>query len=325
MSDSPTVCPVCVGPAHILYRSYPGYREPSRYDIARCFACDTNFALANGDYAELYDQIYSQSSVLPGYDRYVRYASAILEAPNPLDFLAENELSFWAVRAALADAPKPATALDVGSGLGYFTFALNRSGFAAVGIDISKTAVRQAARRFGDHFVAAELPAYAQSHTGRYEVVVANSVIAHVPDLRSFFDNCLALAKPGGRVIVTTPNKGAHAPHALWGLAAPPVTLSWFSASSLSALARLAAVDVTLTDLSGHPRSRSWRLNAPREFVWQPPVLNADGAPRAAKRSIASRLRAHLRKRLNKDDFVRFPDDRSRPAPVLCAVFTKPG
>ena len=215
-------CPICAAQAHIVYQSYPGYREPSRYDIGRCFHCDTNFALSNGeDLSDLYDQIYSHEDVIPGYSRYLGYASEIVSVPDPLDFLARKEVAFWGTRAALEREPKSARVLDIGSGLGYFTYALNKSGYLATGLDISETVVRKAVERFGDFYTAADLFKYAQQNRHNYDVVALISVIAQVPNITEFLRACFLLTKPGGKVIVITPNKHYYAPHILWALAPP--------------------------------------------------------------------------------------------------------
>jgi 2-polyprenyl-3-methyl-5-hydroxy-6-metoxy-1,4-benzoquinol methylase len=320
-------CPICEAAAHIAYRSYPGYREPDRYDIARCFSCDTNFAAFDGaDLSELYDQIYSQSDVVPGYDRYARYVSATVRAPDPLGFLAENELGFWGVRAALAREPKGARVLDIGSGLGYLTYALNRAGYSAHGLEISATVVAKAAERFGDFYTATDLFDYAERRQGTYDVVVLSEVIGHVPDVAAFVGACCSIVAPGGKLVVTTPNKSAYAPHFVWALSGPPVLLTWFSASSLVALSARCGVEVDFVDLSDFPGSGGWRLRSPREFVASPPILDAKGKLRPAirdRRALLRRWRASLAKRVNRDDFARFVDDGARPPPMLCAVLRK--
>lgn len=94
--------------------------------------------------------------------------------------------------------------LDVGSGAGWMTNILSMFG-PATGLEISPVAVAAASARYphasffeGDvrTFTSAEL----------FEVVVAQEVLEHFEDHREFMDSVNRLLKPGGWLILTTPN-----------------------------------------------------------------------------------------------------------------------
>ena len=124
-------CPICaVGPVRLVWRAYPGYREPDTFDIAECASCRTRMALPlDVDATAVYEAIYRQADRIPGYDRYVRYAADIAREDDPLAYLAGRELAYWGIREALAGEPgRPLRILEVGSGLGYLTYALRRAG-----------------------------------------------------------------------------------------------------------------------------------------------------------------------------------------------------
>ena len=318
------ICPICSARAHIVYRCYPGYVEPSRFDIVRCFACDTNYALFNGgDLSALYDRIYARPSLVPGYNRYSRYAAQVSEVADPLGFLADNELSFWALREALKTAPNGVRALDVGSGLGYLTYALNRAGYAATGLDISSEAVGASAAKFGEFYTADNLYEHARQNPQSYDLVILSSIIAHVPDIAPFFEACLSLTKIGGKVIVLTPNKDGYASHLIWASWPPPALLYWLSSSSLEALGHRSGAEIEFTDLSHHPSAGQWRGEIPTRFVTSAPILDPEGNPLSRRRSLLARLANSLRKRIEKDDLAHAAPADWRPAPTLCAVFRR--
>ena len=77
----------------------PGYQEPSRFDLGACDACNTGFVLDTAvDTRPIYEAIYAAAEVVPGYNRYVRYARDILAVDDPLGWLAAQEVSYWGIR-----------------------------------------------------------------------------------------------------------------------------------------------------------------------------------------------------------------------------------
>ena len=72
--------------------------------------------------------------------------------------------------------------LDAGSGRGYFTDALRRSGHHVTGIDASPSAVAEACRVYGPHFVESTLWGF-RPHA-LFDVVICVDVLFHVLDDR---------------------------------------------------------------------------------------------------------------------------------------------
>jgi SAM-dependent methyltransferase len=96
--------------------------------------------------------------------------------------------------------------LDLGCGTGWFTDRLTEFG-KATGTDLSLKAIELAKVRFpratfvgGDVFEV-DLP---ERH---YDVVISQQVIAHVVDQPRYLERAASLLKPGGHLILTTPNK----------------------------------------------------------------------------------------------------------------------
>ncbi len=273
-------CPLCGAAAHCVYRGHPGYQAPTLYDIYACPACDTRFAepLAADD--RVYDLVYRNIEHVRGYARYARYARAVAHRADPLAYLAEEEDCYWAVAEFLATLPPSmGPIVEVGSGLGYLTYAISRRGYDIRGLDISSVAVADATRRFGPLYECGDLQAIAEERAGRYAAVVMIEVIEHVPRVEPLVLAALRLVRPGGFVVLTTPNKSVSEPHVLWDTDSPPVHLYWFSETSIRTLATRLGATVRFTDFTPFNRTH---LN----FVDQgeamaspsvPPAFDEDG------------------------------------------------
>lgn len=98
-------------------------------------------------------------------------------------------------------------ALDVGCGAGPGLRYLASRGRAAVGIDPSLYALQQAQPLLGSaqlvQIAAAPVFPFAD---GVFGLVVANEVVEHVPDGVDFLRECWRVLRPGGMVLLTTPN-----------------------------------------------------------------------------------------------------------------------
>jgi SAM-dependent methyltransferase len=97
--------------------------------------------------------------------------------------------------------------LDIACGEGYGAAALEKAGAAeVVGVDVSESTCVHARNRYGldarpgsaEHI---PLP------DGSVDVVVSFETIEHVPNPGRFLDECVRVLVPGGRLIVSTPDK----------------------------------------------------------------------------------------------------------------------
>ncbi|MDR7036757.1 SAM-dependent methyltransferase [Methylobacterium sp. BE186] len=188
-------------------------------------------------------------SRIPGYNRYAWYQSEIAKQARPLHWLSEQEPAYWFIRRELGKLPKPASVLEIGSGLGYLSFALAREGYAATGIDISDQAVSRARALFGDLYARRDLFTLA-ADPDRYDAVILTEVIEHVTEPIAFLEAASALLKPGGPILMTTPNKSAAPLNACWKTENPPVHLWWFSETAIRQMARRAGLSVNFCDFT---------------------------------------------------------------------------
>lgn len=144
------------------------------------------------------------------------------------------------------------TVLDVACGEGYGTAMLAETAAQAVGIDRAEAVVAASAR-----YRAPNL-AYHSTDLGRlptieeqYDVVASFQVIEHVPDPVDFLAGLKHCTAPGGRILVTTPNR-------LMTVSENPYHLREWTAPELLALAQPVLPGVRVLGMHGSERVLAW-------------------------------------------------------------------
>lgn len=309
-------CPTCKEPGTAVSGRFDGYLEGYPVAIVECPRCGLRYADRLDVPDTLYESIYRHASVLPGYDRYARYAREVTRSADPLQTLADAELPYRFAADAVRPLPADAAVIDLGCGEGYLTYAVRKAGFRCVGVDLSQTVVDRARRRFGhDDWFAT--PSELAGHTA--DLVIALELIEHVPDPVGFLRDAKGLLTDGGAIVVTTPNRDASPADAIWDTDLPPVHLLWFGRRAITEVGRLAGCDVTLLDAP-------YRTAAPRRTGTWEPLLTADGRPSKAVRRVRGltwRLRNRAGRALlaSRSPFRALPARTEAPAPTLGVAF----
>ena len=94
--------------------------------------------------------------------------------------------------------------LDIGGGLGHFAELALSLGWDSYSLDVSELANQAAAERLGSE--RSLTPQQAKDFAGTCDVVTLWCVVAHVLDPTELVREAAALLKPGGRMLITTPN-----------------------------------------------------------------------------------------------------------------------
>ena len=100
--------------------------------------------------------------------------------------------------------------LDIACGEGYGTAALQKSGaLNVIGVDISEEACAHARKKYGIETRLGSAEAIPLEDAS-VEVVVSFETIEHVPHPEIFLDECRRVLRPGGSLVISTPNREAY-------------------------------------------------------------------------------------------------------------------
>jgi SAM-dependent methyltransferase len=267
--------------------SVPGYQAPNEYAIFDCRRCNTMVAQPRKVDPRVYNAIYAVPGGAPGYDRYFQYARRILRVRDPMRYLTSHVDAAWGVHRALRTYGAK-TVLEAGCGLGYFTYALKRGGYDVLGIDISREAVEQARRAYGDFYTPESLESYAAREKQKFDAVVMIEVIEHLEDPISAIEGAVRLLSPYGSIVLTTPNRTYYGCDRPWSTDLPPVHLWWFSQDSIEVIARRVGCRAEFVDFSEYnaryPVLHAFTCNHAAQLDAQGCVLRRESMPMAFAR-----------------------------------------
>lgn len=330
-------CALCHVQAPCVYEGMSGYVKGTRYDIYECPQCLTSFVDPMSNLKEEYDLIYGKENTKDSVYRYYYYlAQGVKSSSQPFNLLADYTAIYWGVQKALADEgiKKGAKILEVGSGLGYCTYALNKAGYVCNGLEYSETATSFASTFFGQYYTHGTIEAYAQTHKEMYDVVIATEVIEHVEDPKSFIEAFLEVLKPGGCIIITTPNKDVHPQGTRWETDHAPKHLWWFTEQGLRRIAESFGKALYLVDFTTYKKDKLYSI--PIGVAFAPPsaspVVDIYGNPlHKHKKGYKERLMnllpplwyMQLVSVYHKVTFFRKSREENGSMYILCAVILK--
>ena len=160
--------------------------------------------------------------------------------------------------------------LDAGCGEGYGTAMLAEAGADALGVDLDEAIVRRAADRYaGARFDVANLVDLPYDDAS-FDAIISLQVIEHLHTPQEFIAQCVRLLRPGGVLMLSTPNRLTFSPE---GTRNPFHTFE-FSPSELDAVVRRGFGDVRLLGTFHRARirllERMIRSSLPERLVAQP-------------------------------------------------------
>lgn len=330
LSNKSIKCKICSSSAVCRSDSVPGYQEGETYEIYECPSCRASFAEPYRDSASLYNIIYANSEAVPGYSRYFKYSRDVLKAVDPLAYLASREECYWAVAASLKSdvLNKNLKLYEIGSGLGYLTYSLRKSGFSVTGFDLSSVAVRNASAKYGPYFEQADLSQLCRLCPQSADVVILTEVIEHIFDPVSFLRDAVALIRPGGRLILTTPNKSVYPDDTIWESELPPIHWWWFTEESIKIMANQLGCHASFVDFSDFNRQKQRYISMSNA---RSSVLNSGGNLKSPVKPGMDLIRSAT-EMLGRYRFVRWLRRKRSRMPLLrtsgltlCAILRKNG
>jgi ubiquinone/menaquinone biosynthesis C-methylase UbiE len=99
--------------------------------------------------------------------------------------------------------------LDIASGEGYGTHALSRVAKCVMGVDIDAETVEHARAKYGHEYAvgsAEKIPI----ESARFDAAVSFETIEHIPKPEGFLKELSRILKPGGCLVISTPNKDVY-------------------------------------------------------------------------------------------------------------------
>lgn len=141
-----------------------------------------------------------------------------------------------ALRTMFIGGAAPGRLLEVGSGSGRFLARMRRAGWTVQGTDFDPAVAARIRARYGMEIDVGELPALGYP-ADTYDVVAMSQVIEHVHDPLGLLAEAHRVLRPGGRLVLSTPNARALA-HRRYGRAwrglEPPRHLHIFTREALA-------------------------------------------------------------------------------------------
>jgi SAM-dependent methyltransferase len=177
-------CPACGGPGRDRRYQVEGL------DLYRCRLCRTEYFVQRPDrasFSKLYWDgyklaIYADDQVKAEYES--RYEEILTDV--------------------LAEYPDVTSVLDIGCGIGNFVDWAGRRGLRAVGSDLDVRAVDSARERGLEVYHADDLDEHVAP--GSVDMITLWDVIEHVYDPRDLLASALVYLRPGGIVVMETPD-----------------------------------------------------------------------------------------------------------------------
>ncbi len=241
-------CPLCQTTGQILYENLVDglYEVPGKWSVMRCEneACEVLWLHPRPiehDSALLYENYFTHQGVTPAwqsqslpYRIWVKLGigyRALVNRTSAGRLRLRSEQNFL-------DTVTPGRLLDVGCGEAGWLAGMRKRGWQVEGQDIDASAAQRAER---DHAITV--------HVGRleelgiandtYDAITLSHVIEHVAQPAALLQACNRLLKPGGRIIVRTPNAksfglarfGRH-----WVALDPPRHMCIFTPAALTRL-----------------------------------------------------------------------------------------
>lgn len=208
----------------------------------------------------------STDSAVMGYDDYERDRYCILKtASRRLD-----EIERYT--------PARGRLLDVGCALGFFMEEAHRRGWQVEGVDISAHAVAYAREKLGLD-ARPGLLREAGFTPGSFDVLTLWDVIEHVPEPVAELEYCRELLRPGGIIVLSTPDAGslvAKLTGARWmGFKLAEEHLYYFSRKTMALALEKAGFDVL--DLTSIGKDVALDFFARRLSLYAPPLAKAVG------------------------------------------------
>lgn len=214
-----SICPQCAS------RSIELRERRGRYRYAQCTVCQLAFVINPLPESVLVQQYQDGRSSRVEYYR--------LAAPA-------DARSFQRLLSVIERFTPPGRILDIGCNIGTFVSVARQRGWSAAGVDINEAAVKYGRSRLRLELYSLNQVASLQPAT--FDVLHSSDTIEHLSDPVDTLRQFLKLCRPGGIVVLSTPNYDS--PFCRLLQLKPTEHIRVYNASSLAYLCRQVGVEV---------------------------------------------------------------------------------
>ncbi len=208
MNHTPaSACPVCQGRGKTDFSSTDlMFGGDTRYDYHRCTQCGL-----------VYQHPLPAGETIAGFypENYIVYVEPTRTRFTPRERLyLKKRLGYTHIDAPAGGRPKAVTdvvpwvpdgkVLDIGCGNGEYLLRMQSIGWQCTGVEFNDTAA-SICRRHGLNIVQGDL-AEAGFADNSFDFVTAHHLIEHVPDPHALMAEIVRITRPGGSVLIRTPN-----------------------------------------------------------------------------------------------------------------------
>ena len=272
-------CPICGGTGRFAYRETDRLHDlPGKFEYANCMDCGAVFQVPTPTAEQI-------ASFYP--EEYAPYQPGKQKQPNPIESAVlrscygythlDSSLPDWLgrllgmllYRDSIPYVPG-GRLLDVGCGGGKYLLAMQRIGWQPQGVEFNEQAVATC-RQSGLDVFQGEL-ADAGLPDASFDLVTARHVIEHIADPAAFVAEIARVLKPGGMMVIKTPNAQALGRRWFgvdWYANDVPRHLILFSPANLRLLAENQGLRADITRTFSTPKivlnSWDYRFNNPSE------------------------------------------------------------
>jgi len=164
----------------------------------------------------------------------------------------------WEHDVALRDVEGATKIIEIGCGSGEFIArARDEKGLSVEGLEQNPDAIERARRR-GLAVFAADVRDLALERPAHYDVVCSFQVLEHVSEPREFLDACVALLRPGGKLLLGVPNSESFLRYQLNVLDLPPHHMSRWDAKVMNALPGMFPLRMRALEFEPLARNHVW-------------------------------------------------------------------
>ena len=294
------VCSLCGANGRQLYQQLVDrlYQAAGTWNLRECVACGLTWITpvqTEADIPALYKGYYTHQTAASSPPTALRLTRRILTSTVGRHMLAllvklgalpaAQLPSLW--RELWLDEGVTGCVLDVGCGNGHFLSALRSLGWQTKGVEPDAAAAAVAREAAGLDVLHSSLEA-AKLPEARFDVITMNHVIEHLPDPLGTLSECYRILRPGGRLVIFTPNLaslGHRLFRSAWLHLDPPRHLFLFTPQTLPSAVERAGfrVESVRTVAGGAPLAWSasrmiqrwrklpqgWRSQVPRSIQAQ--------------------------------------------------------